>query len=67
MLILVRQDKSHFSNKLIFLLKNNKASTCFGLRTLLNLVTVSPAFEKTLSEGTDVHGVKRNLLGRTVR
>ena len=46
----------------MFLFKNINASTCFGFKQLLNLVTVSPAVEKTLSEGVDVPGMQNSRL-----
>ena len=42
----------------MFLFKNINESTFFGFKQLLNLVTISPAVENTLSEGVDVAGMQ---------
>ena len=45
-----------------FLFKYTNMLTCSGVKQDLNLVTVNPAVENTLSAGVDVIGMVRYLL-----
>ena len=47
---------------LIFLFKNNTFLIVSGFTQLLRWETISPAFEKSLSEGTDVAGVHKKCI-----
>ena len=47
---------------LIFLFKNNTWLIVLDLRQLLRFETSSPAFEKSLSEGTDVAGMRNKCI-----
>ena len=42
-----------------FLFKNNICCTVFGFKRFLFLEMISPAFENTLSQGTDEAGVHK--------
>ena len=45
----------------LFLFRNSNCSTAFGVSRFLFFETTSPAFEKTLSQGTEEAGVHKNL------
>ena len=47
---------------LIFLFKSNTWLIVLGLRQLLRWETNPPAFEKSLSEGTDVAGMHKKCI-----
>ena len=47
-----------------FLFKNNIMSTCLGFNRHLLAETISPAFEKSRSEGTEVAGIAKYFLAR---
>ena len=47
---------------LLFSFKNNTWLIVLGLRQLLRWETSSPAFEKSLSEGTDVTGIHKKCI-----
>ena len=49
----------------LFLFRNSNRSTAFGVSRFLFFETTSPAFEKTLSQGTEEAGVHKNLWQRT--
>ena len=51
----------------MFLDKKTSMSTLEGLRLALRRLTISPALEKTLSDGTDVAGIPKYLRANMVR